>query len=169
MKDTLGREWQTGTIQLDFQQPRRFNLEYTDTDGSRKTPIAIHRVIYGSLERFIGIIIEHFAGAFPTWLAPVQIVVLPISDRHVEYANKVVEELKEEGIRVELDGRAETLGSKIRDGQTQKIPYMIILGDKEVEANLIAVRSREKGDLGQMELKSFIKDAKMEIKEKRLN
>jgi len=168
MKDALGRSWQMGTVQLDFQQPRRFNLEYTDSDGSKKTPVAIHRVIYGSLERFIGILIEHLGGAFPTWLAPVQVVILPISDRHNEYANAVNKELEQHGIRSIVDGRAETLGAKIRDHQLQKLPYMLVIGDKEIEANKVAVRSRDQGDLGQLPLQKLLEDIKIEVDERRI-
>ena len=133
MKDCLGREWQMGTVQLDFQLPQRFNLYYIDKEGEKKTPIMVHRAIFGSFDRFIGIITEHFAGAFPTWLAPVQTKILPISDNHLEYAKKVQEKLEEQGIRTELDERSEKIGYKIREAQLQKVPYMLILGDKEVE------------------------------------
>lgn len=168
MKDSLGRDWQTGTIQLDFQIPKKFNLTYASADGTQKIPVVIHRVIYGSLERFVGIIIEHFAGAFPTWLAPVQVAVLPITDRHNEYATEVVNKLKENNIRVEIDQKADTLGAKIRDHQMQKVPYMIILGDKEVEAKKIAIRKRDGKDLGQIDLTKFIEDVKKEIECKTL-
>lgn len=166
MKDALGRDWQMGTIQLDFQIPKNFHLTYAAEDGTAKTPVVIHRVIYGSLERFIGIIIEHFAGAFPTWLAPVQVIVLPIADRHLDYAKKVESELKEAGIRVEVDERSEKLGAKIRDAQMQKIPYMLVVGDKEMENQQIAVRSRDQGDLGVMALPNFTEKVKIEIQNK---
>src|SRR3989344_1385531 len=133
MKDCLGREWQMGTMQLDFQLPQRFELYYTDHEGNKKTPIVVHRVIYGSLERFLGILIEHYAGAFPVWLSPVQAVVLPISDNQNEWAEKVYEELKAEGIRVEINKNNETLGKKIREAEMQKIPYLLVIGEKEVD------------------------------------
>ncbi len=156
MKDSLGRQWQMGTIQLDFQQPRRFELEYTDKDGSKKTPIAIHRVIYGSLERFIGIIIEHFAGSFPVWISPVHATILPIStDKHGDYANSLAKELKSAGLRVEVDSNAETLGNRIRKAQEQKIPYVIVIGDKEMQNNSVNVRLRGGESLGEMSLEEF--------------
>ena len=164
MKDCLGREWQMGTVQLDFQLPQRFNLSYIDKDGNKKTPIMIHRAIFGSFDRFIGIITEHFAGAFPTWLAPVQVRILPIADAHKEYASKLKEQLEDEGIRVELDDRQEKIGYKIREAQLQKIPYMLIIGEKEVEANAVGVRSRKEGDIGQMQTLDFINKIKEEEK-----
>ncbi len=163
MKDCLGREWQMGTIQLDFQLPQRFNLSYIDKDGEKKTPIMVHRAILGSFERFLGIITEHFAGAFPTWLAPVQAKVLPIADNHLEYAKKVQEELEKYGIRTELDSRSEKIGYKIREAQLQKIPYMLVIGDKEKENNSVGVRSRKEGDIGQIEIKQFIQMIREEI------
>lgn len=169
MNDVLGREWQMGTIQLDFQQPTRFKLKYTDEKGEEKTPVVIHRVIYGSLERFIGILIEHFAGAFPVWLSPVQVKVLPITERNLAYANKKTEELKNQGIRVELDDRNETLQAKIRDAQLEKIPYMVIVGDKEYKAKKVSVRLRTEKDLGQMDLDKFIKIVKDKIESKSLD
>ena len=168
MQDALGREWQTGTIQLDFQIPSRFKLTYAAEDGSEKTPVVIHRVIYGSLERFIGVLIEHLAGNLPLWLAPVQVIILPIADRHLEYASSVNRELRTVNIRSEIDSRAETLSAKIRDAQMQKIPYMIVIGDKEIESGKLSVRSRDQGDLGSMDLKKFQQDIKIEIEEKRL-
>lgn len=168
MKDVLGREWQMGTIQLDFQQPSRFNLKYADKDGEEKTPVCVHRVIYGSLERFIGIIIEHFAGAFPVWLSPVQVKVLPITERNLDYSMAVVQSLKAEGIRTEIDDRSETLGAKIRNAQNEKVPYMIIIGDKEMEAKKIAVRQRDGKDMGQVDTDKFIKDIKEKIVSKSL-
>ena len=164
MKDCLGREWQMGTAQLDFQLPQRFNLSYIDEEGNKKTPVMIHRALFGSFERFIGIITEHFAGAFPTWLAPVQVKVLPISEeRHGEYAKKLVDELTKEGFRVELDDRNEKIGYKIREAQTQKIPYMLVVGDKEIEANSVGVRARKEGDLGAMPVEEFKKKLKEEV------
>lgn len=164
MKDCLEREWQMGTVQLDFQLPQRFNLHYIDKDGNKKTPIMVHRALFGSFDRFIGIITEHFAGAFPTWLAPVQVRILPIADSHKEYAEKLKEKLEEYDIRVELDEREEKIGYKIREAQLQKIPYMLIVGDKEVEANAVGVRSRKDGDIGAMSVKDFINKIEEEIK-----
>jgi len=159
MKDSLGREWQMGTIQLDFQLPQRFNLSYIGKDGEKKQPVVIHRVIYGSLERFIGILIEHFAGAFPVWLAPVQVVVIPISERHLDYAKSVAKAAQSAAatnIRIEVDGRDETMQAKIRDAQLQKIPYMLVVGDREVESNEVSVRLRSGEDLKAMPLETFI-------------
>jgi threonyl-tRNA synthetase len=169
MKDSIGREWQMGTVQLDFQQPRRFKLEYVDKDGSLKTPIAIHRVIYGSLERFIGILIEHFAGNFPTWLTPLQVKVLPITEKHLDYAKKVGDRLKEEGIRVEVDVRGERLQAKIRDAQLEKVAYMLIVGDREKKEEKVAIRKRNGQDLGPKKLDEFISTIKKEIDEKVIN
>lgn len=166
MKDVIGREWQMGTIQLDYQIPKNFDLEYTDKDGSKKTPAVIHRVIYGSLERFIGILIEHYAGSFPLWISPVQLLVIPIADRHMEYAQKVTESFKESGLRVELDSRSERLQAKIRDGEMQKIPYIIIVGDKEIETQTISVRSRLTKEVGLMKLPELIEKLKVEIQTK---
>lgn len=162
MKDCLGREWQMGTVQVDFQLPLRFNLSYIDSNGDKKTPILIHRALFGSFERFIGIITEHFAGAFPVWLSPVQVAILPISDSQKEYALKVKAELENAGIRVELDDRQEKIGYKIREAQLQKVPYMLILGEKEVEANAVGVRKRKDGDIGQMPLNEFVAKIKEE-------
>lgn len=164
LEDSIGRTWQCGTIQLDFQLPLRFNLEYTGADGEKHRPIMVHRVAFGSVERFIGILIEHFAGAFPTWLAPVQVKVLPISDKYAEYGEKVQNALKEAGIRSEIDTRSEKIGYKIREAQTRKIPYMLVVGAKEEEEGLVSVRSRKEGDLGQRDLDTFIKDVKEEIR-----
>ena len=164
IKDCLGREWQCGTIQLDFQMPERFDLTYVGEDGEKHRPVMLHRVIFGSIERFIGIITEHFAGAFPTWLAPVQAKILPIASTHVEYAKSLTEEMSKLGLRVELDDRNEKIGYKIREAQLQKIPYMLIIGDKEVEANAVGVRSRKDGDIGQMKIKDFLEKIEDEIK-----
>ncbi|MBL8030087.1 MAG: threonine--tRNA ligase [Candidatus Doudnabacteria bacterium] len=168
MKDALGREWQMGTIQLDFQQPRRFGLEYVAEDGSRKTPVAVHRVIYGSLERFMGLLIEHYAGNFPLWLSPVQFALLPISEKQNHFAEKIKKQLLEhnENLRIEIDERSESIGKKIREATMQKVPYQMILGEKEVEANKLAVRTREGKDLGQMDIDEFIKKITEEIKRK---
>ena len=164
MKDCLGREWQMGTIQVDFQLPLRFNLSYIDSDGEKKTPIMIHRALFGSFERFIGIITEHFAGAFPTWLSPVQVKILPITDKQMDYAKKVQQQLIEAGIRVELDERQEKLGYKIREAQMEKVPYILVIGDKEIEANAVGVRARSKGDIGQMKVQDFIDKIEEEVK-----
>ena len=163
LEDSIGRTWQCGTIQLDFQLPLRFNCEYIGADGEKHRPIMIHRVAFGSIERFIGILIEHFAGAFPTWLAPVQVKVLPISDKYADYGKKVLDALHEAGIRAEMDTRSEKIGYKIREAQGQKIPYMLIAGAKEEEAGLVSVRSRFAGDEGQRSLEQFIADIKEEI------
>ena len=166
LEDSIGRTWQCGTIQLDFQLPLRFNLEYTGADGEKHRPIMIHRVIFGSIERFIGILIEHFAGAFPTWLAPVQVKVLPISDKYMDYAQKVLDELNNSGVRAEIDTRAEKIGYKIREAQMKKIPYMLVVGAKEEEDGLVSVRSRFEGDEGQRSLTDFLAAIKMEIQAK---
>ena len=166
LEDSIGRTWQCGTIQLDMQMPQRFDLEYTGADGEKHRPIMIHRVAFGSIERFIGILIEHFAGAFPTWLAPVQVKVLPISEKHLEYGKKVLAQLEEAGIRAELDERAEKIGYKIREAQMNKIPYMLVVGAKEEEQNLVSVRSRFAGDEGQKDIASFIDAIKEEIQAK---
>ena len=158
LTDSLGRTWQCGTIQLDFQLPMRFEAEYIGSDGERHRPIMIHRVVFGSIERFIGILIEHYAGKFPLWLAPVQVKVLPISDKHIEYAKKVCEELKAASIRCEADLRAEKIGYKIRSAQLEKVPYMLIVGQKEEENGTVSVRSREQGDLGEERLEQFISE-----------
>ena len=163
LTDSIGRTWQCGTIQLDMQLPQRFELEYTGADGEKHRPIMIHRVAFGSIERFIGILIEHFAGAFPTWLAPVQVKVLPISDKHLEYGQKVLETLNAAGIRAEIDTRAEKIGYKIREAQMQKIPYMLVVGAKEEEENLVSVRSRFAGDEGQKSLDAFVASVAEEI------
>ena len=163
LEDSLGRTWQCGTIQLDFQLPLRFNLEYTGADGEKHRPIMIHRVVFGSIERFIGILIEHFAGAFPTWLAPVQVKVLPISEKHMDYGEKVLKKLQDAGIRAELDTRAEKIGYKIREAQMKKIPYMLVVGAKEEEEEKVAVRSRSLGDEGQKGLEEFISQIQEEI------
>lgn len=164
MKDCLGREWQMGTVQVDFQLPLRFNLSYIDSDGEKRTPIMIHRALFGSFERFIGILTEHFAGAFPTWLSPVQVKILPITDAHFEYARKVKDELEKHSIRTEIDDRNEKTGYKIREAQLQKVPYMLIVGDKEIEENTVGVRSRKDGDIGQVKLENFIEKIEEEIK-----
>ena len=166
LEDSIGRTWQCGTIQLDFQLPMRFNAEYTGADGEKHRPIMIHRVCFGSIERFIGILIEHFAGAFPTWLAPVQVKVMSISDNQYDYAKGVCDKLAESGIRCEFDDRNEKIGYKIREAQLQKVPYMLVIGDKEVESGLVAVRSRKNGDEGTKNIDEFIGEIKKEIEEK---
>jgi len=166
--DCIGREWQCGTIQLDMQLPKRFNLTYVDSDGSLKEPIMIHRVIYGSMERMIAVLIENFVGAFPTWLAPVQVKILNIADSHLEYANKIKELLDDNNIRVELDDRNEKIGKKIREAQLEKVPYMLVIGDKEVEEGKVSVRHRKEGDKGSMTIDEFLNMIKAEIKSKEI-
>lgn len=164
LKDSIGRTWQCGTIQLDFTMPEKFDLVYVGEDGQKHQPVMIHRVVFGSIERFIGILTEHFAGAFPAWLAPVQARVIPITDRHGEYARKVEKSLDDKGIRVELDTRKEKINYKIREAQAQKIPYMLVVGDKEAEQGTVAVRHRSDGDLGAMPLAEFENKLLEEIK-----
>jgi len=156
VRDALGREWQCSTIQLDFVQPENFGLEYIAEDGQAHRPIIIHRAVTGSTERFMALIIEHFAGAFPVWLSPVQAMVIPIADRHIEYANQVMETLKAAGVRVEVDTRSERMNAKVRDAQMQKIPYMLVVGDKEAAGNAVAVRLRTNENLGATPLSSFV-------------
>lgn len=163
LKDAIGRTWQCGTIQLDFQMPERFELEYTGADGEKHRPIMIHTTALGSIERFIGVITEHFAGAFPTWLAPVQVSVMPITDRSKEYAQDIFEKLIDAGIRVETDFRNEKIGYKIREAQLQKIPYMLVIGDKEAEAGTVSVRTRAGGDEGVMSVEEFMAKLNGEI------
>ncbi len=169
MKDALGRSWQMGTIQLDFQQPKRFDLKYVDDKGQQVMPIVIHRVIYGSLERFIGILVEHFAGAFPTWLAPVQVMIVPITDDQNDYAQKVLEQLIDSNIRAEIDSRSEKMQAKIRDATMQKVPYMVVIGKREVEEGTVAVRTRSGEDKGAQKVDEFIKALTEEIQALRLN
>ena len=168
LRDSIGRTWQCGTIQLDFQLPQRFDLEYMGSDGLKHRPIMLHRVCFGSVERFIGILIEHFAGAFPTWLAPTQVEVIPISDKTLDYAKDVLAKLKDAGIRAELDGRSEKMGFKIREAQVKKIPYMLVVGPKEAEEGKVAVRSRFAGDEGAKDLDAFLADIKKEIADRAL-
>ena len=160
LRDSIGRTWQCGTIQLDFQLPQRFDAEYVAEDGTKKRPIMIHRVCFGSIERFIGILIEHFAGKFPVWLAPVQVKVIPVSEKSMEYAQGVYDQLKAAGIRTELDRKDEKVGYKIRQAQLEKVPFMLVLGEKEAAEGKITVRSRDKGDLGVADLSTFIADVK---------
>ncbi len=166
LTDSIGRTWQCGTIQLDFQLPQRFEAEYTGEDGQKHRPIMIHRVVFGSIERFIGILIEHYAGKFPVWLAPVQVKILPVSDKSMDYALEVERSLKEKGTRVETDCRNEKIGYKIREAQLEKLPYMLIIGDKEKEDKTVSVRMREKGDIGSMALDEFAARVKKENDEK---
>lgn len=168
IKDSLGRTWQCGTIQLDYQLPGRFNLEYTGSDGEKHTPVMIHRVVFGSIERFIGVITEHFAGAFPIWLAPVQVKLLPIADRHHDYAFEVAKKLEAKGIRCEVDTRSEKTGYKIREAQLQKIPYMLLMGDKDIEGNYVSVRKRGEGDIGAMGVDEFVEMAAKQIESKEI-
>ena len=164
IQDSLGRTWQCGTIQLDYQLPGRFDLEYTGADGEKHCPVMIHRVVFGSIERFIGIITEHFAGAFPVWLSPVQVKVMPITDRTSDYAKDVAAKLSAAGVRVETDLRNEKIGYKIREAQMQKTPYMLVIGDREAESGAVAVRTRSGEDLGAMPLDAFIERITGEIK-----
>lgn len=166
MKDSLGRDWQMGTIQLDFQIPKRFNLAYADKDGKEKTPIVIHRVIYGSLERFIGILIEHFFGALPLWISPTQVSIIPVSDKYIKYAEKVKIELEKNNIRVECDSENESVGKKIREAELQKIPYIIVIGEKEVKSKKVAVRQRSDKKISLITLEKFIKKISKEIETK---
>ncbi|MBI3538527.1 MAG: threonine--tRNA ligase [Chloroflexi bacterium] len=168
VKDALGRKWQCTTIQVDFQLPQRFNLEYIDADSAAKQPVVLHRAPFGSMERFFAILIEHFAGAFPVWIAPVQMIVIPIADRHNEYARQVEARLKKEKFRVEVDARAERMQSKIRDHQLMKVPYMLVVGDKEAEANAVAVRLRSGEDLKAMAMENFIAMARRVVDTKSL-
>ncbi len=166
ISDSLGREWQMATIQLDFIMPERFDLKYIDSDGQEKRPVVIHRAISGSIERYIGILIEQYQGAFPAWLSPVQVMVVPISEKHNEYGQKIVEKYKEAGIRIEMDDRSETMQSKIRDAQVQKIPYMLIVGDREMADEKVAVRTRAGENLGALSQEEFLEKIKSEIAEK---
>ena len=168
LEDSIGRTWQCGTIQLDFQLPQRFELEYVGSDGEKHRPIVIHRVIFGSIERFIGILIEHFAGKFPTWLAPVQVKVLPISDKFNDYSEQIKKELEKNGIRVEMDYRNEKIGYKIREARNERVPYIIVIGEKEENEKKISLRSRKNGDEGSLELKELIDRINDEVISKEL-
>ncbi len=168
LTDCLGRTWQCGTIQLDFQLPERFELEYVGADGAKHRPIMIHRVVFGSIERFIGILTEHFAGAFPTWLAPVQVKLLPIADRHLDYLNVIKDRLEKLGIRCEIDDRSEKIGFKIRSAQLEKVPYMLVAGDKDIENSTVSVRSRKDGEQGACSVDEFIEKIEKEIKSRSL-
>ncbi len=166
VKDAIGREWQLSTIQFDFNLPERFDLTYIGEDGQPHRPYMVHRALLGSLERFFGVLIEHYAGAFPVWLSPVQVALIPIADRHVEYANKVAAQLKKAGLRVMVDDRSERMNAKIRDAQNQKIPYMLVIGDKEEENNQVALRLRNGENPGPIAISDFIARAKAEIEQK---
>ncbi len=166
LEDSIGRTWQCGTIQLDFQLPQRFDMEYVGEDGAKHKPIMVHRVVFGSIERFIGILIEHFAGKFPVWLSPLQVKILPITDRQVEYANALAAQMKEKGIRVKVDDRSEKIGYKIREAQMEKVPYMLVVGEKEMEAGQVAVRRRDKGDVGAISADEFIETVLADIANK---
>jgi len=155
IEDAIGRLWQLGTVQWDFNLPERFELEYIGEDNKPHRPVMVHRALFGSIERFFGVLIEHYAGAFPMWLAPVQVAVLPITDRINEYAEKIGQELRTAGLRVEVNVRSDKIGAKIRDAQMQKVPFMLVLGDREVEESKVAVRERTKGDIGAMSLVEF--------------
>jgi threonyl-tRNA synthetase len=167
INDSLGRTWQTGTIQLDFFMPERFQMEYIDGKGRKKRPVIIHRALMGSLERFIGVLIEHYAGAFPLWLSPVQIQIIPIGAAHKKYADEISQQLIADGLRVEVKDENETIGKKIREGEIQKIPYLLIVGDKEQKSKSVSVRQRGKGDIGKMKLEKFIKKISEEIEKKK--
>jgi threonyl-tRNA synthetase len=167
IKDAIGREWQLSTIQFDFNLPDRFDISYIGEDGQAHRPYMVHRALLGSMERFFGVLIEHYAGAFPVWLAPIQAVLIPIADRHLPYAQKVVESLKSEGIRAELDDRPDRMNAKIRDAQKQKIPYMLVVGDKEMEQNQVALRLRSGENPGAIAIDDFLQRAKEEIAQKK--
>ena len=168
MEDSIGRTWQCGTIQLDFQLPQRFELEYVGEDGQKHRPIMIHRVVFGSIERFIGILIEHFAGKFPVWLAPEQVRVLPITDRAAEYAQALADFMNESGLRASADLRKEKLGRKILDAEMEKVPYKLVVGDKEVEEGTVSVRRRGEGDIGAMTKEAFLSMLQEEDKTKKI-
>jgi threonyl-tRNA synthetase len=160
VEDAIGRTWQLTTVQFDFNLPERFQLEYIGEDNKPHRPIMIHRALFGSLERFFGVLIEHYAGSFPFWLAPIQVSVLPITDRINDYAARIASQLKENGFRVETNLRSETIGAKIRDAQLQKVPFMLVLGDREMEQSAVAVRERSQGDVGVMSLADFLNKAR---------
>lgn len=165
--DAIGRDWQCGTIQLDFQMPINFDLTYIDKDGEKNRPVMLHRALLGSVERFLGILIEHFAGKFPTWLNPVQVKILPISDKFNDYAEKIKKAYEEKGIRVEVDDRAEKIGLKIRQAQLNKIPYSLIVGEKEEANEEVSIRKRDEGEKGQKNYLEFMNELLKEIEEKR--
>jgi len=164
--DAIGRKWDGPTIQVDFNLPERFDIYYVDRDGERKRPVMVHRAIMGSLERFIGLLIEHYAGLFPLWLSPVQVVVIPVSDRFIDYGRRVFDILKKSGLRVDIDTEDAKLGYKIRKAELEKVPYMVIVGSKEVETDTVSVRSKRDGDLGQMDIFELVEKLKDEIEKK---
>ena len=163
LKDAIGRIWQCATIQLDFNLPERFDIKYQDKDGQLKTPVMIHRVVLGSIERFVGILIEHYAGAFPLWLAPEQVTIIPIADRHADYAYEVLKKLKAQNIRAKVDDRSESMNYKIREAQNKKVPYMLVMGDKEIADSKVAVRKRGEGQIGVFGVDEFIEKINSEI------
>ena len=165
IKDAIGRPWQLGTVQFDFNLPERFDLSYVGSDGKEHRPYMVHRALLGSIERFFGILIEHYAGAFPLWLAPEQVRILPISDKALDYARKVQSGLREAGLRVDIDLSAEKLGAKIRRAQLEKVPFMLVVGGRDEEAGKVSARSREKGDLGAMDLDAFMAIFKESLKD----
>jgi threonyl-tRNA synthetase len=167
IKDALGRNWQLATIQLDFQMPQRFKLEYIDKSGQKRIPAMIHAAIFGSFERFIGILTEHFAGAFPLWLSPVQVEIIPVSEKFGKYAKDVFQKLSTENIRVTMKDPGESLGKRIREAQQEKVNYMLIVGEKEMKAKTVAVRDREKGDLGAMKMEKLLEKIRKEIQDKK--
>jgi threonyl-tRNA synthetase len=167
LKDAIGRTWQCGTIQLDFSMPEKFDLEYTGEDGNKHRPVMLHRAIYGSIERFLGILIEHYAGAFPLWLSPIQAIIIPVSEKFNSYGQEVLEKLKEMRIRVEIDENNESLGKKVRNAEKQKTPYVLVVGEKEVESKTVSIRKRSEGDIGSKDVEEFIKIVKKEVKEKK--
>jgi threonyl-tRNA synthetase len=168
VRDALGRNWQLGTVQVDYVMPERFNLEYNGADGQKHRPVVIHRAPFGSLERFIGVLIEHYAGEFPLWLSPVQAVVIPITDEQKEYALSIIQKLKQSNVRVEIDDRNEKINYKIRECEVKKIPYMLVVGEKEKQSNTVSVRRHKKGDLGVKPIDEFLQDIVKEISEKQI-
>jgi threonyl-tRNA synthetase len=168
VRDAIGRYWQVATIQVDFQHPQRFNLEYINEDGERVRPVMIHRALYGSVERFVGVLVEHFAGAFPTWLAPVQVAVIPIADRHAGYAEKVAQRLRADRVRVEVDVADDTMGAKIRRHQLLKAPYMLVVGDNEVASGTLSVRRRSGEERRGVPVEEFLADLRAEVDERRV-
>jgi threonyl-tRNA synthetase len=169
IKDSLNRYWQVSTVQVDFNLPEKFDISYIEEDGQRHQPIMLHRALMGSLERFFGCLIEHYAGAFPLWLAPVQVILLPITDNHADYADKIAQQLEESGVRVEKDLRNEKIGFKIREAQLQKIPYMIVLGDKEVESSTLGVRRRRSKETRTLDLKTFLDEVNEAVKNRTID
>jgi threonyl-tRNA synthetase len=166
LKDAIGRTWQCGTIQLDFQMPEKFDLTYEGKDGFRHRPVMLHRAVLGSVERFMGVLLEHFAGKLPLWLSPIQVKILPIAERHMDYAKKVADEMKKAGLRVEVDERSESTSKKVRDAQVEKVNYILVVGDKEAQNNSVNVRTRNSEVLGEKKVDDFIKELLVEVKEK---